>query len=121
MWHRVKDLWIHNRYLLIAFVTAVCLAGFFSVRTVSQFVYWADPARQDQSLASWMTPRYVGRSYDIPPEVVLDAFGLAQRDGPRRVSLETLASENGVTLEDMQAQLDAAVAAWRAEQAVRRK
>ena len=116
MWHRVKDLWTHNRYLLIAFTAAICLAGFFSVRTVGQFIYWSDPARQDQSLAGWMTPRYVAKSYDIPVGVVKEAFDLAQDDLPRRVSLGTLAAAKGMSIEELQDQLDATVAAWRAEQ-----
>jgi hypothetical protein len=117
MCHRVKDLWAHNRYLLIAFVLAICLAGFFGVRSVSQFIYWSDPARQDQTLAGWMTPRYVGRSYDIPPEIVKEALGLPQQGAPRRVSLETLSEENGISLKEMQAQIDVAAARWRADQA----
>jgi hypothetical protein len=116
MWHRIKDLWTHNRYLLIAFVVAISLSGFFSARAVSQFVYWADPAHQDQTLAGWMTPRYVGRSYDITPEVVQEAFNLLQDGAPRRVSLEKLSEEKGISLNEMQWQLDVVVARWRAEQ-----
>lgn len=100
---------------------AICLAGFFGIRSVSQFIYWSDPARQDQSLAGWMTPRYVGRSYDIPPEIVIEALGLPPQGPPRRVSLETLSEENGISLNDMQAQIDAVVARWRAEQAAGRE
>ena len=115
MWHRLKDLWIHNRYLLIAFVVAICLSGFFSARAFSQFIYWADPARQDQTLAGWMTPRYVGKSYDSPPEVILEAFDLQQDGNPRRISLDKLSEEKGISLNDMQSQLDVTVARWRAE------
>ena len=115
MWHRLKDLWTHNRYLLLAFVTAISLAGFFGARSISQFIYWADPAHQDQPLAGWMTPRYVGQSYDIPREVVLSVFALDPDAPPRRISLGTLASENGTDLATYQAILDEQVAAWRAE------
>jgi len=116
MWHRLKDLWTHNRYLLIAFVVAICLSVFFSARAISQFVYWADPARQDQTLAGWMTPRYVGKSYDIPPEIIQEAFDLQQDGNPRRISLDKLSEEKGISLNDMQSQLDVTVARWRAEQ-----
>jgi hypothetical protein len=114
MWHRVKDLWTHNRYLLLAFVTVVGFAGFFGVRATSQFIYWSDPAHSDQSLAGWMTPRYVSRSYEIPPQVIQEALGMRSDAPMRRVSLDRLAAENDMTLDDMQAQLDAYVAAWRA-------
>lgn len=115
MWHRIKDLWKHNRLALLAFVAVVALSGFFGVKSVSQFVYWADPQHQDQSLAGWMTPRYIGQSYQVPPEVIFEAFDLS-REGPnRRISLETLAADKGLTLQDLQTQVDAAVAAWRAD------
>jgi hypothetical protein len=114
MWHRVQDLWTHNRYLLLAFVLVVALMGVFGVRTASQVIYWADPAHQDQPLAGWMTPRYVGQSYDVPREVVQSAFDLPLDAPPRRVSLETLATEHGASMDDMQMRIDAAVADWRA-------
>ena len=114
MWHRVKDIWQHNRMALMAFVAVLCLAGFFGFKSVSQFIYWADPQHQDQTLAGWMTPRYVARSYNVPPEVVQAAFALDQDAPPRRISLDTLAAENNVTIDALQSDLDTAVAAWRA-------
>ncbi len=113
MWRRIKDLWVHNRYLLLAFVLVIGLAGLFGVRAVTQFIYWSDPAKQDQTLAGWMTPRYVARSYDVPPEVVLAALGI-EKGPPRRVSLESLAEAQGMSLAQMQARLQEAVALWRA-------
>ncbi|MGJ8624180.1 MAG: hypothetical protein ACSHW1_15595 [Yoonia sp.] len=114
MKQRITYLWHHNRLALLAFAVVICLAGVFGVRTVTQFLYWSDPAKQDQPLAGWMTPRYVGRSYDVPPELVQQALGLTTPPG--HVSLETLARDQGVTLETLQARIDAAVAQWRAEQ-----
>ncbi len=114
MWHRLKDLWQYNRRALLAFVAMLCLAGFFGAKSVSQFIYWSDPKHQDQPLAGWMTPRYVGQSYSIPPEVVQKAFGLTRDGPPRRISLDTLADELGISIQDMQAIIDTAVADWRA-------
>lgn len=114
MWHRIKDLWAHNRKLLIAFMVVICLAGFFGVRAAAQFIYWSNPDHQDQTLAGWMTPRYVSQSYNVPPQVVQSAFDMADDGPPRRVSLETLAAENGMSMEDLLQQIDDAVDAWRA-------
>lgn len=114
MWHRVKDLWTHNRYLLITFLTVLALAGFFGMRAGSQFIYWSDPAHQDQTLEGWMTPRYVSRSYDLPLQIVQEAFLMITDAPPRRISLETLAAKNGLTLAQMQTRLDESVARWRA-------
>jgi hypothetical protein len=93
MWLSIKDLWRHNRILLVAFVTALSLAGFFGVKAASQMIYWADPAHQDQTIAGWMTPRYVGQSYQVPPAVI---------------------EENDMSMDEMQASVDEAVARWRA-------
>ncbi len=115
MWHRIKDLWAHNRSLLIAFLTVAVLSGYFGTRAVHQFIYWSDPAKQDQDLAGWMTPRYVGQSYQVPPDVVKSALQMDMDAPPRRISLDRLAAENGMSMQDMQSALEAAVAAWRAE------
>lgn len=117
MWHRIKDLWAHNRYLLLAFIAALGIAGFFGVRSVSEFIYWSDPAHRDQPLAGWMTPRYVARSYRLPREVVQTAFNIDTGGQGRRVSLYSLAAETGMTLDQMQAALDDAIAQWRAQDA----
>lgn len=114
MWHRIQDLWAHNRLLLVAFVVVICLACFFGLRAGGQFIYWSNPDHQDQTLAGWMTPRYVSQSYNVPPEVVQSAFDMADDGPPRRVSLETLATEKGMRMEDMQKRIDDAVDAWRA-------
>lgn len=113
MWYRLKDLWQHNRIALLAFVAILCLAGFFGVRSVSQFIYWADPRHQDQPLAGWMTPRYVGQSYSIPPEIVQQAFDIVEDGPPRRMTLDRIAAEQGITLDEMQARVEAAVQDWR--------
>ena len=112
MWHRIKDLWAHNRTALVAFVAVLALTGFFGLRTVSNYIYWADPAHQNQTLAGWMTPRYVARSYAIPPEVVKAAWGLDPDSPLKRASLDTIAVERGMTLDQMQAQIIRAAVTW---------
>jgi hypothetical protein len=115
MWHRLTDLWNHNRIALIAFVTVVCLAGYFGARTTAQVIYWADPTHQDQTLAGWMTPRYVARSYNVPPEVMREAFFLDPNGPPKRTSVDAIAAINDVSVAELQSRVDEAVTAWRAE------
>lgn len=119
MLDRVKDLWAHNRVALLAFVAVICLASFFGAKSVSQFIYWADPAHQDQPLSAWMTPRYVSQSYDLPPEVVQQAFGMPSEGPPRRVSLETIAAQSDLSIHQLQDRLDQTVASWRMAQGQR--
>ena len=98
---------------LIAFAIAVVALLYFGFQTLSQALYWNDPAHRDQALAGWMTPRYVAQSYDIPPEVFVPALFLDPAQKPRRKSLDAIAKENGVTLDDLQVRIDAAVTDWR--------
>lgn len=112
---RLKHLWAHHRVLLMVFSVALGALGFFGVKTISATIYWMDPAHQDQPLAGWMTPRYVARSYELPPDVLGDALFLVKGEGPRRVSLDVIAAENDLTLVDLQARIDDAATAWRAE------
>ncbi len=112
---RLAHLWAHHRILLMAFVIALSSLGYFGIKSLSATIYWMDPAHQDQPLAGWMTPRYVARSYKLPPDVLGEALFLVKGETPRRISLDALASENNLTLDDLQARIDAAAAAWRAE------
>jgi hypothetical protein len=115
MWHRLTDLWRHNRIALLAFATVVCLAGYFGVRTAAHAIYWADPEHKDQTLTGWMTPRYVARSYNVPAEVVQEAFFLDPKGAPVRISVASIADDHDVSVAELQSRVDAAVAIWRAE------
>lgn len=112
---RLKLLWAHQRVVLIAFLCVIGAGAFFGARTISSTIYWMDPAHQDQDLAPWMTPRYIARSYKLPPEVLGPALFLKVDAPPRRVSLENIAVETGVTMEELQRRIDEAAALWRAE------
>jgi len=59
----VARLWRTHRIVLLAFVVAVGAAGFFGFKSAAAYVYWMDPAHQDQRIEGWMTPRYVANSY----------------------------------------------------------
>ena len=54
------------------------------------------------------------QSYDLPREFVMEALFIDLDAPPRRVSLDKIADENGVTLAELQVRIDAALAAWRA-------
>ena len=121
MRQRIHDIWTHHKIAVAALIVVLTAAGVFGIKSAQQMMYWSDPAKADQPLQGWMTPRYVGRSYNVPPEVVQRAFALDDPGVPRRVSLETIAQSHGVTLTELQAQLDEAVAIWRADPEVRRR
>ena len=62
-----------------------------------------------------MTPGYIAHSWHVPREVVIEALDLQRRpDGPR--NLARLAEDQGRRLEEMIAEIETAIAAFRADQ-----
>ncbi len=79
-----------------------------------------NPDHQDQALAGWMTPRYVMRSYQLPPDAIGPALFLVKDTTPRRISLDAIAAENDLTLDDLQIRIDGVAAQVRADREARR-
>ncbi|WP_458790322.1 hypothetical protein [Yoonia sp. MH D7] len=109
-WH----LWAYHRALVVAFIGVIAVSLFFAMQTITATTYWMDPAHHDQPLAPWMTPRYVAKSYGLPPEVLGPALFLEQGAPPKRISIGTIAVDTGMTMQQLQQRIDAAAAAWRA-------
>ena len=117
----IAHLWATHRFALMAFAVALAALGYFGVRTVSATIYWMDPAHQDQPLAGWMTPRYVGQSYNLPRDVVLEALMMDPDAPPRRISLNEIATQNGMTIDDLQTRVHAATILWDTTRAAQRE
>lgn len=100
--------------LLAAFLAVSALAVFFAIRTVTMAVYWSDERHLDQPLAGWMTPRYVSRSWDLPPDIVAGALQLDRTEKPGRQTLADIARDRGVPLDALIAALKTAIRAHRA-------
>jgi hypothetical protein len=97
--------------LAVLFVVLVLAALGLGGRAAVMAVTWAvtapDPAAP---LQGWMTPRYVVRLRDVPPEVMQRLLDLPEGMGGR-VTLERLAADRGVALDRFLSDLDAALAA----------
>ena len=93
---------------------ALAVSLFFAVRLVAFWIYWADPAHQDQAIEPWMTPGYVAHSWGIPREIAFEALGLPPAPGGPR-SLQDLAAERGLSPDALAAELQAAIDAFRAQ------
>jgi len=112
---RLAQAWRERPFLTAAFVLAAVLTVLFTIRTIVFTIYWANPSHRNQPLAAWMTPRYVAHSWHLPPEVVARALvGTGKMPG-RRVTLEQIAKERGMTLEELSARLALAAQQYRAE------
>ncbi|AKS46431.1 hypothetical protein SAMN05444287_1547 [Octadecabacter temperatus] len=113
----IKHLWQTHRLAVIAFAVALSALVYFGGKTITSAIYWMDPAHQEQPLAGWMTPRYVAQSYKLPREFLIEALFLDPDAPPRRISLDTIAQQNGVSLADLQTRVDAAAAEHQADRA----
>jgi hypothetical protein len=112
----ISRLWRTNRLLLVATAAALAVTVFFAARLALFLVFWSDPAHRDEAIAGWMTPRYIAYSWGVPPEVVGEALGLQpQERRGRPPTLDGLAAERGVAPSELEAQVEAAIARYRAE------
>ncbi|MGI9434368.1 MAG: hypothetical protein ACR2Q4_06015 [Geminicoccaceae bacterium] len=99
--------------VILAFSFATSL--FFGARVVAHWIYWHDPAHHEQQIAAWMTPGYIGNSWKVPKEVIIEALDAPEPppDGVR--NLADLAEYHGVTVEEMIDHAEKGIAAFRAE------
>lgn len=99
--------------LAVAFAVAVLVTTLFALRLIVSIAIWSDPARIDQPVADWMTPRYVARSWDVPPAVLAEALDLPMSGTGRRTTLEEIALRDGREPAEIIADVESAIAAWR--------
>ena len=90
--------------LLLAAALAALL--WFSTGFVREALYFSDPAHQKQDLATWMSPRYVGKSWDLPREVIIETMDL-QPDNAQK-TLKDVLDHLGITLEELQTRIEEA-------------
>lgn len=108
-----QGFWQKNKLLVSAFVLVLVAAiafGIVAIRKARDF----DVAKE-QPVASWMTPRFVAHSWDIPRETMMTILGL-EPPGPGRQTLEDIAAQKGVAVEAYIAEIEAGIAAFRAGQ-----
>lgn len=111
VWRR---LWREQRAVLVAFLVALALAGFFGGRIVVRTIYWANPAHRMQAPEGWMTPGYIARSWHLPVEEVDAILGI--ENGPELVgkgppTLERIARVLDVPVQDLIGRLEAGLPA----------
>ncbi|MEO0386178.1 MAG: hypothetical protein AAF281_01425 [Pseudomonadota bacterium] len=103
-----KTHWPVVLILLGSTLTALWFAGTF----VLDILYFNDPQNKDVALKPWMTPRYVGMSYDLPRPVILELFDLPD-DTRERPRMGAVADTLGLTLDELTARVRQAAAEHR--------
>ena len=101
---------LFKRHPVPTTLLAVALAGlvWFATSFVREALYFSDPAHQQQDLALWMSPRYVGKSWDLPPEVIIQTMELKADNA--QPTLREVTADLGISLEALQLRIEAAKA-----------
>lgn len=93
------------RWLIAAFGLALILFIAFALHAL-WVVTHLDPS--PGPVQAWMTPGYIMRTYDIPPEVMAQTLGL-EPGSARGQTLEEIAATQGVPLDALLASVQAVV------------
>lgn len=104
-----------RRGFRLLLVLAIVAMLFFGIRLSMMAGVWHDQPTLQDPISGWMTPRYVSRSWQVPPDIVATALALEPDGNGRRVTLAELAAEQGVDLDTLIGTLTAAVAAYQAQ------
>lgn len=97
--------------LTSALVLAIALTLFFAVRFVIGAVYWAQ--HREEPIRGWMTVGYIGKSWDLDPRAIDAEAGFPLPKG-HPFTLEEIARQRGIPVDEVIAQAEAAVARLRA-------
>jgi hypothetical protein len=108
-----KRIWAAAPIATVVLALALAAILFFGVRSV---VFWHDRpprAEREQPVASWMTPRYIARSWKVPPKLIAEAIEapMPPPDGP--MSLKQIANLRGVPVEKVIAEAEAVISETR--------
>ncbi|MCC6737240.1 MAG: hypothetical protein IT534_14090 [Bauldia sp.] len=105
----------HSPRLAIAFTVAAAVALFFAVRLVIGIFGWDAPPNEE--IRPWMTVGYIGRSWNVEPRDIDALAGLPlpedRASEPRPYTLQEIADERGVPVEEIIAAVAAALEALR--------
>lgn len=101
---------LFRKHPIAAGLLALCLAGlaWFTFSTVREAMYFSDPAHHEQDLQEWMSPRYVGKSWDLPPETIVRIMEL--EPDFKQPTLRHVTEHLGITMAQLQDRVEAAKA-----------
>lgn len=101
-----------------AFALALGLTLFFAGQFAVRAVYWMNPAHHNQQVEGWMTVGYIGRSWGLDPRAIDAEAGLPLPEG-HPLTLQQIADARGVPVEEIIADVQAAILRLSASDAVR--
>ena len=83
--------------LLVIVLTA---AAWFAYSFVREAIYFSDRQHQQQKLELWMSPRYVGKSWEIEPETIVRIMKLEQDNA--QPTLRHVTAHLGISLQQLE-------------------
>lgn len=107
----LRILWDHHKPTLALLALALAVALFFAVRFMVHWVYWQDQRGARPDLEPWMTVGFIAHAWHQPPESI--ALLIGDPDKLHRKSLEDIARDQGRPVEDLIAELTAALSKGR--------
>lgn len=102
--------------LATAFAVSVLMLIAFSGSFIWRLAYWQMHAREE--VQAWMTVGYVGHSWGIKPALIDEQAGLPLPEKGHPYTLQEIADQRGVPVEDIIARVNEAVAAIRSHQGI---
>lgn len=91
-----------QKWAVAGFVLSMIVAVTLTFTQLAEAIYFDDPRHKNVELRPWMTPRYIGLSYDLPRAVVFDLLEIEEGSNfPKR--LDRLAERLGITLDELTA------------------
>lgn len=112
----MKALFRSHPVLMVVLSVSLLLSVFFAARLVVGAVYWSQ--HREEPVSAWMTVGYVGKSWHLDPREIDRVAGLPLPEG-HPLTLEDIARQRGVPVAEIIAQVEAAIARLKADEAAR--
>lgn len=109
----IRKVWATAPFATVILGLALLASLFFGVRSVVFLVAHPPLSERAQPVSAWMTPRFIARSWSVPPKVILRALDAPDPplDGP--MSLTEFSEYRGVPIDQIIAEVEAAIAEFR--------
>lgn len=97
-----------QRYILLgALAAALVMTGLFGMRVIHSARHFRGDTAEE--IRPWMPIRYIARSHDVPPHVLLESLGMTLDSPGSRAPLDEIARQQNRPVSELITTLDAAI------------
>ncbi len=101
-------------FLVTGFAIATVLTLLFAARFAWHVVYWS--MHENEPIRPWMTVGYVAHNWDLKAKAIDDIAKLPKPTGHRPFTLAEIASQRGVPVEQVIADVESAISQIKAKE-----